>query len=313
MSTDFIKFKKKRELGDILSDTFAFLRSQFKPFFNVFLKIVGPYLVIMAISYGFYMYSIGDLINFTGDNLDSSIDAIFTILAIGVFFISIIAAYVMAQATTLFYIKSYTDLKGNIDFDIIKKNVYGSFWKFVGLVFLVGLSVLIGFIFCLVPGIYLYVPLSLSFSIMVFGQKGASEAYGDSFGLVKDEWWMTFATLFIVGIIVTIASYAFSMPGTIYTYMKLGVLSGEMDATDFTGSLFDPIAIVLGIISLLAQFFLSLISVVASALIYFDLNEKKNFTGTYERIQGLGGKTEEETSTFERIQNLGKGPEDQKE
>ena len=41
MHTDFIEFKKKRELGDVLSDTFAFLRSQFKPFFNVFLKIVG--------------------------------------------------------------------------------------------------------------------------------------------------------------------------------------------------------------------------------------------------------------------------------
>ncbi|VAW10809.1 Putative transmembrane protein [hydrothermal vent metagenome] len=311
MNTDFIEFKKKRELGDILSDTFAFLRSQFKPFFNVFLKIVGPYLAVMAISYGFYTYSIGDLVNFTGDNFDFPLTTILTLVVVMVFFFSIIAAYVMAQATTLFYIKSYTDLKGNIDFDTIKKNVYGSFWKFVGLAFLVGLSVGIGFMFCLVPGIYLYVPLALSFSIMVFRQKGTSEAYSDSFGLVKDEWWMAFATLFIVGIIVTIASYAFSMPSTIYAFMKLGILSGEIDATDFTGNLFDPIAVILGIISLLAQFFLSIISLVASALIYFNLNEKKNFTGTYERIQDLGKKPEEETSTFDRIQNLGKGPEDQ--
>jgi len=29
MKTDYIEFKKQRELGDILSDTFAFLRAEF--------------------------------------------------------------------------------------------------------------------------------------------------------------------------------------------------------------------------------------------------------------------------------------------
>ncbi len=310
MNTDFIEFKKKRELGDILSDTFAFLRTQLKPFSNVFLKIVGPYLAVMAISYGLYMYSIGDLINFTGDNLDSPISVIVTLLGVGVFFISIIAAYVMAQATTLYYIKSYNDSKGTIDFATIKKNVYGSFWNFIGLAILAGLCIGVGLMLCIIPGVYLYVPLALSFSIMVFDQKGATEAFGDSFGLVKNEWWMTFATLFTIGIIVMIASYAFSIPSTIYTYARMGILSGEMDAVGFTENLFDPIAIVLGIISLLAQFFLSVISLVAGALIYFNLNEKKNFTGTFERIQGLGEKPESEPTTLERIQKLGKGTDD---
>ena len=42
MKADYIEFKKQRELGDILTDTFAFLRSEFKPFFTTFFKIVGP-------------------------------------------------------------------------------------------------------------------------------------------------------------------------------------------------------------------------------------------------------------------------------
>ncbi len=36
--TNYIEFKKKRELGSILGDTFAFLRTQFKPFFSAFFK-----------------------------------------------------------------------------------------------------------------------------------------------------------------------------------------------------------------------------------------------------------------------------------
>jgi len=50
MNNPFIELKKKRELGDILSDTFAFLRSQFKPFFSTFLKIVGPYLLVITLA-----------------------------------------------------------------------------------------------------------------------------------------------------------------------------------------------------------------------------------------------------------------------
>ena len=34
---------------------------------------------------------------------------------------------------------------------------------------------------------------------------------------------------------------------------------------------------------------LNIISIIAGVFIYFNLNEKKNFTGTYERIQSLGG------------------------
>ena len=141
--------------------------------------------------------------------------------------------------------------------------------------------------FCIIPGVYLYVPLVLTFSIMVFSRKSVSDAFSYSFTLVKDNWWATFAALFVVGIIVTVASYAFAIPSTIYTYAKMGIFSGEIDAENF--GVGDPISIFLGSLSTLAQFLLNIISVVASVLIYFDLNEKKNFTGTYERIKNLGG------------------------
>ena len=35
MKADYIEFKKQRELGDILTDTFAFLRSEFKRFLRL--------------------------------------------------------------------------------------------------------------------------------------------------------------------------------------------------------------------------------------------------------------------------------------
>ncbi|MFT5738606.1 MAG: hypothetical protein ACI9SG_002963, partial [Maribacter sp.] len=48
MKSNYIEFKKQRELGEILSDTFAFFRNEFKLFFTIFFKIVGPFLAAMV-------------------------------------------------------------------------------------------------------------------------------------------------------------------------------------------------------------------------------------------------------------------------
>lgn len=289
MHNQYIELKKKRELGDILSDTFSFLRSQFKPFFSTFLKIVGPYLLVMLISYGFYFSFFGEL--FTTGMYNKTMEGMnplfFGITAL-VLFCSVLATYVLSQATTLYYIQSYADNNGSINFEEIRSNVYAKFWSFIGLGILVGLSVGVGILFCCIPGIFLYVPLSLSFAILVFSKRGATDAFGYSFELVKGYWWITFATIFVLGIIVSVAGYAFSMPAVIYQYAKMGILAGEMDVENFGSSFIDPVYIILNLISTLAQFFLNIISVVAVALIYFNLNEIKNNEGTFERIKKLG-------------------------
>lgn len=290
MKTNYIDFKKKRELGDILTDTFAFLRTQFKPFFTTFFKIVGPYLFAMVITLGLYMYFVGDfltsiILNNAGFNQTSILSG--AVIAI-IYFASLIAVYTMSHSTTLYYIESYIDGKGEIDFNTIKSNVYKSFWSFIGLSILVGICVVAGFMFCIIPGVYLLVPLSLAFSILVYQKKGATDSFSDSFGLVKDEWWMTFATIFVVGIIVVVAGYAFAIPTILYQWMKMGILAVEIDPENYMDAYTDPISILLNVFNTMVQFLLNLISVIAGALIYFNLNEKKNFTGTFERIQNLG-------------------------
>ena len=89
-----------------------------------------------------------------------------------------------------------------------------------------------------------------------------------------------------------IATYAFSLPGVIYTWIKMGIFSGEMDAENM--NLFsDPIYLLLNILSSLVQFLMNIILLVGTSLVFFNLNEKKNFTGTFERIESLGKSSEE--------------------
>ena len=55
-----IEFKKERELGTILSDTFKFLRLEGKNLFGYILRIAGPALFILVISFVVYTKAIGN-------------------------------------------------------------------------------------------------------------------------------------------------------------------------------------------------------------------------------------------------------------
>lgn len=285
----YIEFKKQRELGEILTDSFNFIKLEFKPFFGTLLKIVGPYLLITMLFLGFYFYSFNDVLNFDVYSNESFVNPIFMMIAVFGLIISAVTMYGLTQATVLFYIKSYTENKGTTDYAYIRKEAYNKFWNFIGLSFLVGISLAAGLMLCFIPGIYLYPPLMLSFSILVFMNKGVTDAFSYGFTLIKDNWWITFAALLVLGIIIAIIGYVFQIPSVIYLWIKMGVFSGEMDAESM-GGVFDPIYILLNLLAYMVQFILQTVSLVAAALIFFDLNEKKNFTGTMERIQNLGKK-----------------------
>jgi len=286
-----IEFKKQRELGEVLTDTFGFIREEFKPFTTTVLQICGPYLLLFLISLSFYVYSSGDLFNFQlgneiqQDNLPLLFGSLLAFMIFGVL------AYTYADSAVLHYIKSYIHNDGRVNVNEIKQNVKDTFWGFLGLSILKVITLIIAFAICCLPFFYAIVPMFIVFCIYVFESKDATSAYSDSFALIKGEFWMTFATILVIGIIVMIASYAFGIPAAIYSIAKMGIFSGEIDPANMQDFI-DPVYIFLNVISYLFKFLLNLILTVSSAFIYFNLNEKLNFTGTFERIQSIG-KTEE--------------------
>ncbi len=56
----------------------------------------------------------------------------------------------------------------------------------------------------------------------------------------------------------------------------------------FKGMFSDPIYLVLTIFSYVGRFLMTVITVIAIVLIYFDLNEQKYQSGTIETIDNLG-------------------------
>ncbi len=289
-NTSYVEFKKERDLGAIINDTFKFIRENWKAYFGAIIKIAGPFILggLILMAYVFFSFSgvFSNLEN-AGENTDALAGSMFTMFtSIGLLMLVGVAIYVLVSATSLYYIKSYITNKGIVDFTEVRKNTFKNIWKFIGLGILIMLMVLIGIVLCYIPGIYIAIVVSLSTSIMVFEDKGISDTISHSFTLIKDHWWTTFGVLIVVSFLVGMISAVFSVPALIYQLVKMATISEDVEA--MTGLFSDPIYIGLNLLSYAGKFILSSITLISTVFIYYDLNEQKNLTGTLEKIDSLG-------------------------
>ncbi len=286
----FIEFKNERDLGGILTDTFMFIRENWKEYFLTILKIVGPVLVVALALMVLFMFSMSDFfsdIDAFGPNPFEIISEMLSWI-FGILFLYIML-YTLLSMSSLYFIKSYIKNSGRPDFNEVKADILQNIWKFIGLSILITIVTVFGAIFCYIPGIYLGTVLSLATSIMVFENKSIGDSFSHCFVLIKDQWWNTFGVLLVVWTLLMILGQAFSIPAIIYQFVKMGTAFGAKDPTQIFDIFKDPIYLILNIGSYVFQFILYAIPLISTVLIYFDLNEQKNFSGALEQIDKLGG------------------------
>ncbi|WP_299365740.1 hypothetical protein [Winogradskyella sp.] len=291
MNRPYIEFRKNSDFSGILTDTFGFIRNEFKPFMKTIFNVAGPAILVFMLSLAVYNYVVGDIFDFTsygGARFDGG-NIVLTLFAMLIYLVSAVAAYILTGAAVLFYIKSYVENKGTTDLAEIKRNVYRSFWSFFGLGFLKGITLTIATLLCFLPVLYAMVPMAVVFSIYVFEpRRSTTEAYSQSFSLVSVDFWTAFGVYIVLFIIYYILSFVLALPSAIYTMLGTGIFSGEVDPANLNDFYQDPILILLNVLNTFFQFILNIILVVGGAVIYFHLHEKTNFTGTYERINEIG-------------------------
>lgn len=283
-TTNYVEFKKTRDLGSIITDAFKFIRENWKGYFGTIIKIAGPAFIVFIVAMGMYMRSLGGIFS----DIDTPNFDIGIILYVVILMISGLAFYVLMQMASLYYIKSYINNHGTVDGNEIISNVKQNFWKFLGYGFLMLIMVIVGAVLCFFPGIYLAIVFSLGTSILVFEGKSVGDTISYCFKLIKDHWWETFGVIFVVGLLIGIIGQIFAVPALIYQMTTMMSQVGQDDPTAVLGLFSDPIYLALTVFSYVGQFFLSSITLITSVFIYFDLNEQKNLTGTIETIERLG-------------------------
>lgn len=290
-----IKFKQERELGEVLSDTFAFIRQNFKALFKVILKVMTPVFVVMLVAFvAYYFLAFRDL-NQLFDLIGSStITGEFptrfgfsVFLGSFVFLVISILFYAVYFATINYSIQSYIET-GEIDIQEVSGKVWKKWSGFFGLTFMSTMLMVIGFVLCFVPGIYLMVPLSIVFSVMAFEGFNATESIRYSLKLIRHNWWISFFTLFIIGLIYYLGSSLFQIPAMIYALVQTFTMAQEISGDFNVLDIYNLPYFILTLIGALARFVLYGIVIIATVFIYFNLNEKHNQTGAFESIEKLG-------------------------
>lgn len=275
-----VEFKKLREFGDIINDTVRFFKENFKPLLKVFVYFCGIFIVTGMIAAIFQQIGMQRAIR----NMDvlSTYGRVASLFSITYFFVVLIGilGYTALNVSMLSFIALYIE-KGNVAPTVEEVWSYFKYYflRVFGSNFLLGLLLVVSFALCLIPGIYMFPAISLMTPIMIFENASLGYSFSQSFKLLKEQWWVTAATIFILWVITSATTSLASLPAIILTMVST--------LTHGPKGLSDTVIIISTVIQYLCQVFM-IIPIIGISLCYFNLSERKNSTGLMDRIQKMG-------------------------
>lgn len=286
MAQKKIELSKPRDFGEIINDTFLFTRQNFKPLIKYFFIFCGFFvLATLATTLLTQLKLIHSLDNFDSTSFDNN-DALsrFSVFNLG-FFVNLFFIFLeinAVQVMVLCYMALYK-IKQNTAPSTEEMWGYFKYYylKVLGSVFILDILAIFGFAFCIIPGIYLGVIFSLVAPVMIVENTSFGYAFNQCFRLIKDNWWVTFGALAVIGIILYVIRVIVVVPAAIInmvTMMSPGTRHG-------------PIVIVTTVITTILghlSFIFMILSIVTIGLCYFNLSESKDGTSLMERINQFG-------------------------
>jgi hypothetical protein len=268
MSEKEIQFRKKREVGDIFSDSFAFLKQEKRPISRLIIIYVLPFVVLYAFVHVFLQKNVISKIDFADtEALLANIGPFY----LNVFMFALFGLFVQSLLIATYYtfVNAYIT-KGNSNFDLseITPQLFTNGLMAIGTGVVIFIVSIFGFMLCFLPGIYFANTLSLAFIILIFEKKGISHALRRSTMLVNSQWWGTFLINLTGVVIVWAAGFVISFPLTISGAAKNG-----LDTAGTAVALPDWYWVIIGISTVISSV-LYVILYTFMAFQYFNLDER---------------------------------------
>jgi hypothetical protein len=207
-----IQFRKKRELGEIISDSFEFLKQEHKPLLRLIAIYVLPFLILYGIVQVQVQIKILGGVDFTNpETLMENLGPIYS----NVFITSLFSLFVLSLLAATFY--SYLEIyikkgKGNFELSEISSRLFNNGLIALGANLLLFIAVTFGVLLCILPGIYFANTFSLVLMIAIFEKRGISEAFSQSWNLVNKQWWNTFLLNILAVVIIWLIGFFVSLP-----------------------------------------------------------------------------------------------------
>jgi hypothetical protein len=289
-----------RDFSALFNVVFSFLRKHLKHIFAALFSIVGPVILVAILGIGFFQGQIlGEFLGLLengGEALQGTqgeatarqfsyewvASSMLNMLFSYVF-------YVLIALTVLVYIKLQQAQSEEQLERITPAAVWQTMKPYLAPAFLAGFLFyfisFLGALFCIIPGIFMAVSLSLVMPSIVMDELGAIDALKKSYALVKENWWFTFGYLFLMYLLSsTLVSILYMPPYLLFVFsMVFGVEDPQQILMTLQQNIYWILVVVYGLVyfgSLIAQSILQ----TAIAFQYGNLVEQKEARGLQQEI-----------------------------
>jgi hypothetical protein len=263
-----IEFRKKREMGDIFTDSFEFIRLEIKPISKLVAIYVLPFLILYGFVQIYLQKNVISKIDFTDtEALLENIGPVY----LNVFIFALFGLFVQSLliATYYSYIEVYIKKgKGNFDLSDVTPYLFANGLMAIGASILVFFIVMFGLILCIIPGIFFANTLSIVFIILLFERKGIGNALLRSSNLVNRQWWNTFLINIVGLIFVWVVNFIMAIP-TMISGLSISIFNQKQTPVEYP----DWYWVILGVSTVVSSLFY-IIPYTFLAFQYFSLDEQ---------------------------------------
>jgi hypothetical protein len=288
-----IEFRQIRDFGTIISDTFLFIKQNFAPLAKTFFTICGLFIVAGIVSMALQKLRANNIsTNYGGENIFyATMRASILTWEYALLMVVSIINYVSMYVAILSYVAVYIR-KGNMvpSTEEVWEQFKVYFFRMLGSSLVLAIFMMLCFLACIIPGIYIFPAMTLFYPIMILEDGSFSHSFSRAFKLLKDEWWVTAAVIFVVYIICYMMTFVIQIPAAIITFAAAISHGEKILSTGYT--------IVVAIFTYIAQIMM-IIPIISSAFIYFNLVERKENSGLLNRINTLGQQPTDHNSHLE--------------
>ena len=235
---------KPMNVGEILDNTFTMFKEQFKSYLAIAALGAAPYVGFGLLALIIY-YLFGE-----------------TAAIIGILF-AVIPTIAVSLAMTGGLIKKASEQISGQEMSVKDAYRFGfrkAWHLFLGGL-LYGLAIIIGFIFLIIPCIYLSISFVLFLQAIIIEDKGPWSALKRSKYLIKGSWWRSFGIIILITVLVSILSNIASIP--------LGLLSIWLFGEGLIGQVVNVI------LTTPVSYIFIPFSIIAYTLFYYDLRIRK--------------------------------------
>ena len=284
-----ISFYEKRDFGEKINVTFAFLRQNFVPLAKSILFIAGPFILLVAIIAGVYQAT---MLGVSSDQEAFDYMSIMTQSSLASFLSIFVSALLVAvvYAYVVLYVErdDYQYITVSDVWNMAKQH----YLSVVLSVFVYSILFVIGFMLLFIPGFIVLAALSFLFIIQMKERISFGEAFSRCFKLVSSNYLSTLGLIFVMTFLIMVLGIVITLPFSI----ALGVpafFSISQDATmSDAGGLMKGLFILLQVVSSLISYLLYAILLIAIAFQYSNLVEKKEAAGLLESVGTIGTRRE---------------------